>query len=138
MRNRVRLPALICLSIALASCGSRSDGIDPVLTMEQRDQVQRNRPPLAPSDSNEVVTVQLDIDVPLKRFLAWFNDAGAPQFGLFMTGTPAIPGATASDNLVGSWREVGDRRLITFADGNSDRPCAPEHSSILANSDRQC
>jgi len=74
---------------------------------------------MAPSDSYEVVTVQSDVVVPLNRFLAWFTDTGAPQFASFLTGTAAIAGAIRSDQLIGSWREVGDRRRITFADGSS-------------------
>jgi polyketide cyclase/dehydrase/lipid transport protein len=113
--------ALACLAIGLASCGSRFVGIDSALTPEQRDQAERDarRPPIETNASYETVTVESELAVPLNRFLGWFTEIGASQFASFMTGTRTVPGAVRSDPLTGSWRKVGDRRRIVFADGNS-------------------
>ncbi|WP_213775829.1 SRPBCC family protein [Bradyrhizobium sp. dw_78] len=114
--------ALICLAIGLVGCGSRFVGIDPALAPEQRDQAQRDarRPPIETDTRYETVTVESDLAIPLDRFVNWFTTIGAPQFASFMTGTPAVSGAARSDPLIGSWRKVGDRRRVVFADGKSE------------------
>jgi hypothetical protein len=113
--------ALMCLAIGLASCGSRFVGIDPSLTAVQRDQAQRDarRPTIERDADYETVTVESDLAVPLNRVLGWFAEIGAPQFPSFMTGTPVVSGTARSESLIGSWRKVGDRRRIVFADGKS-------------------
>jgi hypothetical protein len=118
---RIPFVAALCLSIGLASCGNRFVGIDPSLAVEQRDQVQRDahRPTIERDASYETVTVESDLAVPLNRFPGWFTEIGAPQLPSFMTGTSAVSGVARSEALIGSWRKVGDRRRIVFADGKS-------------------
>ncbi len=130
VRERVRgrrtiqrgvIAALIGLATSLSGCSTPLIGIDPALSPAQRDQVQREarRPPVEPNANYETVTVQSDIPMSFNSFSDWFRARGAPEFALFMTATSAIHGAVRSDPLIGSWREVGDRRRIVFADGNS-------------------
>jgi hypothetical protein len=126
--------ALTGLVIGLAGCSSAPVGSDPSLTTAQRDQVQREatRPPAGPDGSYETVIVDFDLPVPLEPFSKWFAEKGAAEFSVFMTGTSshfplpslrssssAVPGAVRSDALIGSWKNVGDRRRVVFADGSS-------------------
>lgn len=125
------IAALIGLAIALAACSSAPVGSDPSLTTAQRDQAQREatRPPAGPGESYETVIVESDLLVPLDQFSRWFAQKGASQFSVFMTGASAVPpvglvaqihnGAVRSDALIGTWRNVSDRRRVVFADGGS-------------------
>ena len=76
--------------------------------------------------------VEYDLPVPLDQFSKWFAEKGAPEFSVFLNGTSSlfplpslrsssstVPGAVRSDALIGSWRNVGDRRRVVFADGSS-------------------
>ena len=126
--------SLTGLVIGLAGCSSAPVGSDPSLTTAQRDQAQREvrRPPAGPDESYKTVIVETDLPVPPDQFSKWFAEKGAPEFSVFMTGTSslfplpslrssssAVPGAVRSDALIGSWRNVSDRRRVVFADGSS-------------------
>jgi hypothetical protein len=127
------IAALTGLVIGLAGCSS-APGSDASLTTAQRDQAQREtrRPPAGPDGSYETVIVDFDLPVPLDQFSKWFAQKGASEFSVFMTGTSshfplpslrssssAVPGAVRSDALIGSWKNIGDRRRVVFADGSS-------------------
>jgi hypothetical protein len=128
------IATLTGLVIGLAGCGSAPVGSDPSLTTAQRDEAQREarRPPPGPDKSYETVIVDFDLPVPLEEFSNWFAENGASRLAVFMTGTSSIfplpslrsssssgPGAVRSDALIGSWKTVGDRRRVVFADGSS-------------------
>jgi hypothetical protein len=125
------IAALAGLVIALAGCSSAPVGSDPSLTAAQRDQAQREarRPPAGPDESYQSVIVEYDLPVPFDQFSTWFAEKGAVELSVFMTGTSAVPpvglvaqihhDAVRSDALIGSWRKVGDRRRLVFADGTS-------------------
>jgi hypothetical protein len=128
------IAALTGLVIGLTSCRSAPVGNDPSLTSAQRDQAQREatRPPAGSAESNETVVVEFDLPVPLDQFSNWFAEKGAAHFSVFLNGTssyfplPSLrsssilePGPVRSDALIGSWRNVGDRRRVVFADGSS-------------------
>ena len=119
------------LLIGLAACSAVPVGSDPSLTDSQRDQVQREtrRPPAELGKSDPTVVVESDMPVPLDQFSSWFTAQGAATYSVFMTGASATPpvrliaqihnNAVRSDALIGSWKNVGDRRRVIFADGSS-------------------
>jgi hypothetical protein len=128
------IAALTCLVMGLEGCSSAPVGSDPSLTTAQRVQAQREATrPLARSDgSYETVIVEFDLPVPLDQFSSWFAQKGAAEFSVFLNGTSsyfplpslrssssAEPGTVRSDALIGSWKHVGDRRRVVFADGSS-------------------
>jgi Polyketide cyclase / dehydrase and lipid transport len=134
MTRYFSIAALTGLVIGVAGCSSTPVGSDPSLTTAQRDQAQREamRPPAVPGASYETVIVDFDFPVPLDQFSKWFAEKGASEFSVFMTGTAsrfplpslrssssAVLGAVYSDALIGSWKTVGDRRRVIFADGTS-------------------
>ena len=134
MPKSFSISALASLVIGLAGCGSAPVGSDPSLSTVQRDQMQREttRPLAGPTEFYETVIVEFDLQVPLDQFAQWFVQKGAPEFSVFMTGNAShfplpslrssysgVPGAARSDALIGSWKTVGDRRRVIFADGTS-------------------
>ncbi|MFL9874976.1 SRPBCC family protein [Paraburkholderia megapolitana] len=128
------IAALTGLVIALAGCSSAAVGSNPSLTTAQRDQAQReaSRPLVGSGKSYETVIVDFDLPVPFDQFSRWFAENGASRISVFMTGTSSLfplpslrsssspePGAVYSDALIGTWKSVGDRRRVVFADGSS-------------------
>lgn len=128
------IAALTAFIVGLAGCSSAPPGSDPSLTTAQRDQAQREarRPPAGPDGSYETVIVDFDLPVPLDQFPRWFAEEGASRLSVFMTGTSSLfplpslrssssseSGAVRSDALIGTWKNVGDRRRVVFADGSS-------------------
>jgi hypothetical protein len=124
------IAALTGLAIGLAGCSSAPVGTDPSLTAVHRDQAQREarRPIAGPDEHDESVIVEADLPVALDPFSTWFAGHGAAEFSRFMTGTSVmhveLAGTAANlelrhDALLGSWRNVGDRRRVVFADGAS-------------------
>jgi hypothetical protein len=128
------IATLACLVIGLAGCSSAPVGSDPSFSTAQRDQAQREarRPPAEPNEPYETVTVAFDFPIPLDQFSKWFAERGAPEFSVFLNGTssyfplPSLrslsstePGPVRSEALIGSWRNVGDRRRVVFANGSS-------------------
>jgi hypothetical protein len=110
-----------CIGITLTGCGAGLVGIDQGLLAAQLDQAQREmqRPTIEYAPSYESVTVETDLSVPFGAFSGWLMKIGAPSFGSFRTGTSAVPGVVRTELLNGSWSKPGDRRRVTFADGNS-------------------
>jgi len=131
MAKHPLVAGLTVLVICLAACRSAPVGMAPSLTTAQRDQAQReaNRPSTGPDESYEVVIVESDLSIPLDQFSKWFAKKGASEFSIFMTGASEVPpvglvaqpnnGVVRYDALIGSWRTVGDRRRVVFADGTS-------------------
>lgn len=134
MKYTVVAAWLTVLAIELAGCSSVPVGSDPALTTAQRDEAQREatRPPVGPDDSCETVIVEADFPVPLDQFAEWFSEKGTVGFSVFLNGNSSLfpipslrasssplPGAGHNDELIGSWRNVGDRRRVVFADGSS-------------------
>lgn len=118
-----RYTAFAALGMLLLSCTACSTlvGVDPALSSERRDALQRAmaRPALAAGADAPAVVAQADVAMPLAAFSRWFAEQGAPRFGAFLDGTATVAGVAHTDLLIGTWNKVGDRRRIVFVDGNS-------------------
>lgn len=106
--------------LGLAAC-SAPVGVDPALPAAQRDKLQREmpRPAVDAGAHFETVTVTTELPVSLAAFSGWFSQTGAPQFGTYLVGTPAVPGLLRTDALTGTWQQPGDRRRVVYIDDHT-------------------